>query len=63
MRKTLYFDVGTEAKLKKIKMKMKNKVSESQVVRKALSIVSFDDMIEALKIDMEQSKVIDVTKE
>lgn len=63
MKKTLYFDIKTEAKLKKIKTKMKHKVTESSIVRKALNVISFEDMIEALKLDMINSKHIDVTKE
>lgn len=61
MRKTLYFDVGTEVRLKKIKNKMKkHKVSESKIVRKAIHMITFDEMIHALNEDMKYSKIINL---
>lgn len=59
MRKTLYFDIGTEVRLKKIKNKMKkHKVSESKIVRKALHMISFDEMIKELNEDQKHWKDI-----
>ncbi len=61
MRKTLYFDVGTEVRLKKIKNKMKkHKVSESKIVRKALHMIPFEEMIYALNEDMKHAKFINL---
>lgn len=60
MRKTLYFDIKTEAKVKKIKNKLKHKVTESQIARKAISLTSFEEMVEALKIDMQNTKHIKI---
>lgn len=60
MRKTLYFDINTEAKVKKIKNKLKHKVTESQIARKAISLTSFEEMVEALNIDMQNTKHIQI---
>lgn len=53
MKKTLYFDIATEAKIQKIKHKMrKDKVTESHIVRTAIRMTPFDKMVEELNAEL-----------
>jgi len=52
MKKTLYFDIETQAKITKIKHKLKGKVSESLIARKAIHMTPFDKMVEELRAEL-----------
>ncbi len=56
MKKNLYWDIKTEAKVQKIKKTLKNKVSESRIVRKAVFMTPFDKLVEELNREIESSK-------
>lgn len=56
MRKTLYFDIETQVKVKKISKKTGAK--ESEVVRHAVKRVTFDQMVYELNQDMRLAKYI-----
>lgn len=53
MRKTLYWDIGTEVKVQKVKHKMrKHKITESHIVRTAIRMTPFDKMVEELNKEL-----------
>ena len=52
MKKTLYWDINTQAKVKKVRKQLKNKVSESYIVRKAVHMTPFDKMVEELNAEL-----------
>ena len=56
MKKTLYFDVETEAKVQRIK---KNTgASESKIVRHTINRVTFKDLLHELREDMRHADFI-----
>lgn len=56
MRKTIYWDIKTEVKLKRVAKKLKT--SQSTVVRKLVQLKSFDEMIKELNEDQKHWKDI-----
>lgn len=52
IKKTLYFDVATEAKVQKIQRKLKYKVTESHIARHAIHMTPFDKMVEELRAEL-----------
>ena len=53
MKKTLYFDIGTQAKLNKIvKHFKKHKVSESRITRTIIRMTPFDKAVEELNAEL-----------
>jgi len=56
MKKTLYFDIATEAKLVKIENKLrKHRVSQSHIVRKAIHMTPFDKLVEELNEEIKNA--------
>ncbi len=55
-RKTLYFDIATEAKVMKLEKKFfKQKVSKSHIVSKFIHMTPFDKMVEELNEELKNN--------
>lgn len=59
-KKTLYWDIETETKLKKVQKK--TKMSQSAIIKSLVKRITFDDMVHALEQDMKNADYIDINK-
>lgn len=59
-KKTLYFDIKTEAKIRRVAYKLKK--SESEVVRRLANRMTFKEMLIELREDMKHSEFINLDR-